>query len=357
MTAPTPAATTDLLRTALEDTRPREAAPLAVAEEAPSRLARLLFASTSARGAAISQGRRMSYNPFAALLLSAASAWAYSGEDTLDTMLRVSGMVNPKSQAFSVENGALFVHGQAFFVHSDENSDENRVGILVFRGTEFGGVTLTDVFTDINTETVWYPDAAGSSVHGGFHRSFKYLWHQLVPALADAADKIDHLFITGHSLGGALAVLATCELADGSTLSEEVRSDLQSKFRGLYTFGQPMVGDHRFAARFGALVGEMTFRHVYQSDVVPRLPPRTTGRFAHFGREFFGTRAEPWRERDVPIRQVFAATVSIPVGLLAFVLGQLPAGRRLSLPVSLGDHMPQNYVDCSKLRNAATTYP
>jgi hypothetical protein len=45
------------------------------------------------------------------------------------------------------------------------------------------------------------------------------------------------------------------------------------------------------------------------------------------------------------------------VAVLAFVLRQLPAGRRLSLPVSLSDHMPQNYVDCSKLANAITTYP
>lgn len=352
-------ASTDLLRLALEGTRPQEAASPAIAGETPSLPARLLFARTSAPGVAISQGYRVSYAPFAALLLSAASAWAYSDQEALNTMLRTTAMVDAQSQPFGVVNGALLVDAQAFFVRSEQN----RVGILVFRGTEFGGVTLTDIFTDINTETVEYPDAAGSSVHGGFYRSFKYLWPQLVPALRDAADAIDHLFITGHSLGGALAVFATCELVDGAmlperlTLSDGLRSKLQGKFRGLYTFGQPMVGDQKFAARFNTLIGSITFRHVYQYDVVPRLPPRTTGRFAHFGREFFGTSTQPWRERDVPIQQVFAATLSIPVGILASAVRQLPAGRRLSLPVSLSDHMPQNYVDCSKLRNAATTYP
>ncbi|MGP4091481.1 lipase family protein [Streptomyces sp. KR55] len=295
---------------------------------------------------------QVGYSPSAALLLSVTSAWAYSDAETLTAMLSVCGMSDPECHLFSVVNGALFVDAQAFFVRSTEQ----RVGILVFRGTEFGGVTLTDVFTDINTETVRYPDAVDSAVHGGFYRSFKYLWPKLVPTLAiEGTDEagIDRLFIAGHSLGGALAALATCELVAGSTLP----TGLRGKFCGLYTFGQPMVGNRAFAAHFEPLVGERTFRHVYQYDVVPQLPPRTTGRFSHFGTEFFGTATQTWQRRRISRQQALAATLVIPVAILAFVLRQLPAGRRLSLPVSLSDHLPQNYIDCSKLNNVATAYP
>lgn len=340
---------TDLLQRALAD-----AQQPVFDEVGPSLIARMLFGRRPARSARNPLRDGAGYSSSAALLLSAASAWAYSDGETLDEMLEICGMTNARSSLFSVVNGALFVDAQAFLVRSDET----RVGVLVFRGTEIGGVTLTDVFTDINTETVPYPDSAGSSVHGGFHRSFKYLWRKLVPELETAADGIDHLYIAGHSLGGALAVLATCELVDGTTFtSDEAREKLWSSFRGLYTFGQPMVGDSAFAEHFDEAMGAITYRHVFQYDVVPRLPPRTTGDFAHFGREYFGTSGVPWSRRDVPLRQAWAASLAIPVALLAFVVRQLPAGRRLSLPVSLSDHMPQNYVDCSKLANAITTYP
>ncbi len=86
MTAPAPAAPTDLLRPALEGTLPREAAPLAMAEAAPSWLARPLVARTSVRDAAISPGSRVSYDPSTALpCLGTATAEltaAHAGERT-----------------------------------------------------------------------------------------------------------------------------------------------------------------------------------------------------------------------------------------------------------------------------------
>ncbi|GGL91487.1 hypothetical protein GCM10010129_39020 [Streptomyces fumigatiscleroticus] len=338
------------------------------APAAPSRPARRVL-RMSTREPAVDQGndgvRYTGYEPDIALLLSAVSAWAYSDLDTLHNMLRTAfGMEDVRGEAFSVVNVALFVDTQAFFLRGTlpgrtPGDARRRIGILAFRGTEFGGVTLTDIYTDINTETVPYPDTVGASVHAGFLRAFKYAWPDIVDELAKPAHAVDHLFITGHSMGGALATLATCELVDDSLslLPRKLRAHLRSAFRGLYTFGQPMVGDQAFADHFQTLVGAMTFRHVYQQDLVPRFPPRTAGEFRHFGREFFGTRTSLWSEQELPVQQVFSATVSFTIGILAFVLRQMPAGRKLSLPVSLADHMPQNYVDCSKLRSAATTFP
>lgn len=343
-------------------------APRPLAPAAPSWPARQIL-RISPRGVAIAPGEDgvhyTGYESDAALVLSAASAWAYADSAALRTMLEMTcGMDDVVGESFSVRNGALFVDTQAFLVHGTlrepaPGSARDRIGILVFRGTEFGGMTTTDIYTDINTELVPYPDTVGSSVHAGFLRSFKYVWPDVVGRLAEPGNAIDHLFITGHSLGGALAVLATCELFDDSLslLPRELGERLRAAFRGLYTFGQPMVGDQPFADHFQGLFGAMTFRHVYQYDLVPRFPPRTAGAFRHFGREFFGTRTGPWTERELPVQQVLAATLAFPIGILAFMLQQLPVGGRISLPVSLADHMPQNYVDCSKLRNAATTFP
>jgi hypothetical protein len=71
---------------------------------------------------------------------------------------------------------------------------------------------------------------------------------------------------------------------------------------------------------------------VYQYDVVPRLPPRTVDRFAHFGREYHGTKRDAWRPRGVAARQVLAATVAVPLATLAFLAEQLLRGRRVPLP-------------------------
>ena len=53
-------------------------------------------------------------------------------------------------------------------------------------------------------------------------------------------DQTTRLFLTGHSLGGALAVLA------GAVLQFETNRSVT----GVYTYGQPRVGDPDFSAAF-----------------------------------------------------------------------------------------------------------
>jgi hypothetical protein len=306
-------------------------------------------AARAPRTGAATADPRAAYSPSAALLLSAASAWAYSDAETLAAMLATCGMRDAEPTLFAVSNGALFVDTQAYLVRSLER----RTAVLVFRGTEVGGVSAADLFTDVNTALAPFPGSPGAQVHSGFQRAFKYLWPRLEPALTSAMHDLDHLFVAGHSLGGALAVLATAQLFTQAP----VAAPLRTKLRGVYTFGGPMVGDPDFAALCGGLFGDRTFRHVYGYDVVPRLPPRTVGRFAHFGAEYHGTRREAWAPRAAAVRQTLAAALAVPLAAVAFLAEQLPLGRRLPLPVSLGDHLPQNYVDCSKLPFPPTPYP
>lgn len=86
------------------------------------------------------------------------------------------------------------------------------------------------------------------------------------------------LFITGHSLGGALAALYPVMLHfTGET-------EVASKLGAVYTFGQPRVGDQDFANYAGPKLRGKYFRVVYCNDLVPRIPfDNELFSFKHFG--------------------------------------------------------------------------
>ncbi|WP_437592493.1 lipase family protein [Sorangium sp. So ce1000] len=172
--------------------------------------------------------------------------------------------------------------------------------------------------------------------------------------------KLQALYITGHSLGGALAVLAasqlfmTNEAPEGAPI-EDLKA-LQTCLRGVYTFGQPMVGDKEFAKELGRRFGKKRlFRHVYGVDVVPSLPPISTGRFAHFGHELRAN-GSGWGEHKGRINQTWSATLGLALGVAAFVIEQLPFLHWIKLNFSLADHSPLNYLRVSQQRDSVTEF-
>ncbi|WP_437284527.1 lipase family protein [Sorangium sp. So ce406] len=301
----------------------------------------------------------------ATLILSLASAWMYSDPDTLKKALCVYGEWN--FVRVSVENNALFLASDVCFIQSRCR----RLLILCVKGTEPG-----NIFN-------WLTDASVASqrfhalgrVHGGFARNIGVMWdmidrhflaalrgeniHDVLPgnvdspctAVRSSADgepapespgKLEALYITGHSLGAAMAALAAARL-----FTDNKYSDIRRLLRGVYTFGQPMVGDAAFAARAEELLGDRFFRFVYANDIVPRLPPLSTGRFAHFGRAYRST-GEGWTYEGRVAGQTRTFLVSASVGIFAWIKQQLPIVRWIPLPFSWGDHSPANYVEASQ---------
>ncbi len=110
--------------------------------------------------------------------------------------------------------------------------------VIAFRGTEFQDVR--DLWTDADFPTV--PFASGPKwgrVHGGFDRAYRTVKPLLDERLAGLRPGTK-IWVTGHSLGGALASLFAADLLERMDRGERIRFD------GLVTFGSPRVGDTRF---------------------------------------------------------------------------------------------------------------
>jgi hypothetical protein len=112
-----------------------------------------------------------------------------------------------------------------------------------------------------------------------------------------------------------------------------------------------MVGDAAFYSYFQPKLGHMVFRHIYGSDLVPRLPPLTTGRFFHIGKEYASSDAG-WVYKRGYVKPIRTFAWSTAIGLVAFAKQHLigiPLLGLIPTRVSWGDHSPLNYLRTSQL--------
>lgn len=146
--------------------------------------------------------------------------------------------------------------------------------VIAFRGT----ADVRNWFTDLDARMV-VAGSGGVKVHAGFHLALSMVFPQVEKIIKQAAAEKKRIWLTGHSLGGALALYcAWCVIAN----------EKANPLTGVYTFGQPRVGNAAFRDSwpFKAGLDACTFRIVNAVDLVPHLP-WLCGRFRHAGHEVF----------------------------------------------------------------------
>ena len=154
--------------------------------------------------------------------------------------------------------GTFFQDGTEGYVTSRPTSDEDLgMAVLVFRGT----TNLVDWKTNLNAELkrVGSQNAHASAPEvAGLLAGFVEAYERVEDEVHDLIGKVSHqpLYIAGHSLGGALAIVATWKIKGARNAA-------------CYTFGSPRVGNSLFADRFKTPI----YRVVNGHDPVPFVPP------------------------------------------------------------------------------------
>ncbi len=351
---------------------------------------------------------------------SVLAGWAYSDAQTVGDMMTRLGLPESRVRAFSASNNSMFIRSTAYLVQSQSG----RVALLAYRGTDPFDLSTWAADYDVNPTAIKVPMGAqsgvqpGSVMHGGFYRNQRATWFDIAAGLKNALENksildppdppdaptrgtlqpLEALYVTGHSLGAAMAGVAAFRIAT----DPQYKKTIWPLVRAVYSFAQPMIGNQALKDSCGSIPGfiEKYFVHVYEKDVVPHLPPLITGGFVHFGRIFRSILSGPvkrtnrsyqWEESTKPIlplrsvAELAAAVVALvakqivkpspastlPTGLDRFwptkawlrvaaeqatdllierVLGAAP------IEFSFYDHSSTNYIACSQPPDVLTEF-
>jgi len=143
---------------------------------------------------------------------------------------------------------------------------------IVFRGSKS---LVNYLLGDFDIRRVRpFSSCADCRIHRGFYKSWQSLESQTIDALKELQCEKSPLRITGHSLGGSMAMLAAFQLSKNYTIKE------------IYTFGQPRVGNAAWVQAFQKrMVNVPYFRVTDYMDPVPHLPPSWLLGYRHAGPE------------------------------------------------------------------------
>jgi triacylglycerol lipase len=139
--------------------------------------------------------------------------------------------------------------------------------VICFRGT----TDLADWLQDSQIRLV--PFRSIGLIHIGFRNAIDSLSPTIETTLQKWSGKGRTLWVTGHSLGAALAHLTAAYLR----FPADPTKTLPRPIAGLYTFGQPRVGTIDFCQACDGNCGSVYFRYVNHLDIVTRVPPRLLG--------------------------------------------------------------------------------
>lgn len=268
------------------------------------------------------------------------------------------------------------------FMWSEKTGDSELIGVS-FRGTSL--FNAKDWSSDVDLS--WYRLPGIGQVHAGFLKALglqkdkgwpndiqsddqkPYAYYIIRQKLKDRLESNPNakFLVTGHSLGAALAIILPAILAYHN------ETGLLSRLEGVYSFGQPRVGDQTFGEYMKEVMVTYGFRYqrfVYCNDLVPRVPfDNSDLLFKHFGGcNYYNSFYKGQRLAEEPNKNYFSIFALIPMFANAFwelirsfimyyqngpeycetfscrgwrVIGLLIAG--------VPDHGPQDYVNLTRL--------
>lgn len=136
--------------------------------------------------------------------------------------------------------------------------------IVSFRGTD-------DAFDWITNVSRWKTSFMGMQckVHSGFLNDMELIYESVLKQINDIYPDI---WVTGHSLGGAVAILFATKFAIKNA----------NKFVNVTTFGSPRIGDRKFKSMCDS-ISNLNARRIHNRyDIVTYLP---YFRFFHVGKK------------------------------------------------------------------------
>lgn len=159
---------------------------------------------------------------------------------------------------------------------------------------------------------------------GRVHYGFYNYTNNTLSRLEQLLSSIENIHVTGHSLGGAMAVLFCC-------LCSEIT---QAKIRSLTTFGQPRTLNSVEKFRDFYLARFPYVRIINDSDIIPHLPGRWWSSYNHTG----GTIViDEYNNVRTPINAVKTSRLLWTSWIRAIL--------RMDVFDAIGDHSCSKYVE------------
>ncbi|EYU22285.1 hypothetical protein MIMGU_mgv1a001923mg [Erythranthe guttata] len=159
----------------------------------------------------------------------------------------------------------------------------NALGHPTFIKSEFEKICFFDneetdtqvaIWRDLERERLVIAFRGTEQVHSGFLNAYDSVRTRLISLIkqaigyrGDSSDQLRkwHIYVTGHSLGGALATLMALELSS-SQLAKHGAINVT-----MYNFGSPRVGNKIFAQVYNQKVKD-SWRVVNHRDIIPTVP-------------------------------------------------------------------------------------
>jgi hypothetical protein len=199
-------------------------------------------------------------SPRNALFLARACELAYLPQSSAGPRFRSE--LGLEAKLISVDNTQVYV------------AENDQAIVIAFRGSEspttFDGLKdwlLTNannylILPEGKSGTEFAAAGVGARFHRGFLDALAMVWEPLFSAVDQATKAKERpIWVTGHSLGGAIALLAAWRFQRNFLAVHEI-----------ITFGAPMIGNDTAAKAFEQEFSGKIYRFVDLEDVVPHLP-------------------------------------------------------------------------------------